>query len=304
MASTAPHLELNQRFEIPGIVTIVQGHGGLPCVRVKTPRASGEVYLHGAHVTSWKPAEDDEEALFVSSKTRWQDGSAIRGGVPICFPWFSERAEDPKSPAHGLVRSKSWQLEAITHADNNVTVALSTSADETTRKYLLGEFHVLFCVTFGEQLRLELIVANRGDISFRFEEAMHSYYRVGNVPAAKLHGLAGVTYIDKTDGRKEKHQRGDLVLTGETDRIYRNTSAPVEIEDPALRRRVVIAKEGSRDTVVWNPWADKAKAMSDMGSEEWRQFVCVETGNVGDHGITLAEGQTHTMAALISLNEI
>lgn len=303
MASTAPHLELNQRFEIPGIATIVQGNGGLPCVRVTTPRATGGVYLHGAHVASWKPAED-EEVVFVSAKTRWQDGTAIRGGVPICFPWFSERTEDPKSPAHGLVRTKPWQLEAITHADNNVTVALSTSADAATRKYWLGEFRLLFCVTFGEQLRLELIVANHGDISFRFEEALHAYYRVGNVEAAKLHGLGGVTYIDKTDGRREKHQRGDLVLAGETDRIYRNTSSAVEIEDCALRRRVLIAKEGSRDTVVWNPWAEKAKAMSDLGNEEWRQFVCVETANVGDHGITLAEGQTHTMAALISLNEI
>ena len=303
MASTAPHLELNQRFEIPGIATIVQGQGGLPCVRVTTPRVSGEVFLHGAHVTSWKPAEE-EEALFVSSKTRWQDGTAIRGGVPVCFPWFSERAEDPKSPAHGLVRTKSWQLEAITHADNNVTVALSSSADAATKKYWLGEFHVLFCVTFGEQLRLELIVANRGDLSFRFEEALHAYYRVGNVEGVKLHGLGGVTYIDKTDGRKEKHQRGDVVLTGEMDRIYRNTSGAVEIEDRGLRRRVLIAKEGSRDTVVWNPWTDKAKAMFDMGTEQWRQFVCVETCNVGDHGITLAEGQTHTMAALISLNEI
>ena len=303
MASTVPHLELNQRFEIPGIATIVKSQGGLPCVRVTTPRASGEVYLHGAHVTSWTPAED-EEVLFVSSKTRWQDGSAIRGGVPICFPWFSERTEDPKSPAHGLVRTKSWQLEAITHADSNVTVALSTSADEATRKHWLGEFHLLFCVTFGEQLRLELIVANRGDISFRFEEALHAYYRVGNVEAAKLHGLGGVTYIDKTDARREKHQRANLALAGETDRIYRNTSSSVEIEDRALQRRILIGKEGSRDTVVWNPWADKAKAMSDLGNEEWRQFVCVETCNVGDHGITLGEGQTHTMSALISLNEI
>jgi len=303
MATPVPHLELNRRFEIPGIAKIAQGQGGLPCVRVTTPRASGEVYLHGAHVTSWKP-EEDGEVLFVSSKARWQNGTAIRGGVPICFPWFSERAEDPKSPAHGLVRTKSWELEAITHADSNVTVALSTAADAGTRKFWMGEFHLLFCVTFGEQLRLELIATNRGDISFRFEEALHSYYRVGNAEAARLHGLGGITYIDKTDARREKHQRGDLALTAETDRIYLKTSSSVEIEDPALRRRVLVAKEGSRDTVVWNPWSEKGKAMSDLGAEEWRQFVCVETCNVGDHGVTLAPGQAHTMSALISLNEI
>ena len=303
MATPAPHLELNRRFEIPGIVKILEGQNGLPCVRVTTPRASGEIYLHGAHVTSWKP-EEDEEVLFVSSKSRWQNGSAIRGGVPICFPWFSERAEDPKSPAHGLVRTKPWELEAVTHADSNVTVALSTTADAATRKMWPGDFHLLFCATFGVQLRLELIVTNRGDLSFRYEEALHTYYRVGNAEAARLHGLSGTTYIDKTDARREKHQRGDVVLTGETDRVYLKTSSSIELEDPALRRRVLVAKENSRDSVVWNPWAEKAKAMSDLGSDDWRQFVCVETCNVGDHGITLAAGQAHTMTALISLNEM
>ena len=303
MATPAPHLELNRRFEIPGIVKILEGQNGLPCVRVTTPRASGEIYLHGAHVTSWKP-EEDEEVLFVSSKSRWQNGSAIRGGVPICFPWFSERAEDPKSPAHGLVRTKPWELEAVTHADSNVTVALSTTADSGTRKMWPGDFHLLFCATFGVQLRLELIVTNRGDLSFRYEEALHTYYRVGNAEAARLHGLSGTTYIDKTDARREKHQRGDVVLTGETDRVYLKTSSSIELEDPALRRRVLVAKENSRDSVVWNPWAEKAKAMSDLGSDDWRQFVCVETCNVGDHGITLAAGQAHTMTALISLNEM
>src|SRR5208337_4595814 len=136
------------------------GQGGFPCVRVTTPRASGEVYLHGAHVTSWQPA-GAEEVLFLSSKSRWQDGSAIRGGVPICFPWFSNRAEDPHSPAHGLVRAKSWQLEGITHADHDVTIALSTSADASTRKTWPGDFHLLFCVTFGEQLQIGILATRR-----------------------------------------------------------------------------------------------------------------------------------------------
>ncbi len=303
MASATPLAALNHRFEIPGIAKIVEDHAGLPSVRIQTPEVSGEIYLHGAHVTSWRPA-GAEEVLFVSAKTRWQEGTAIRGGVPVCFPWFADRTEGPKSPPHGLVRTKTWQLEAITHADSNVTVALSTAADEDTRKSWLGDFHLLFCATFGEQLRLELIVTNHGDISFRFEEALHSYYRVGNVEAARLRGLNGVAYLDKTAARHEKHQRGDVVMSAETDRIYRNTSASVEIEDPVLKRRILVAKEDSRDTVVWNPWAEKARAMTDLGADGWRQFVCVETGNVGDHGVTLGEGQAHTMSALISLNAI
>jgi glucose-6-phosphate 1-epimerase len=200
------------------------------------------------------------------------------------------------------VRTKPWKLEAITHADSNVTVALSTAADEATRKYWLGDFHLLFCVTFGEQLRLELIVTNHGSLSFQFEEALHSYYRVGNAEKVRVRGLSGASYIDKTDARKEKHQRGDVTLTGETDRVYHGTSSSVEIEDPVLRRRILVAKEDSRETVVWNPWSQKAGAMADLGADEWRQFVCVETANVGDRGVTLGEGQAHTMSALISVN--
>jgi len=303
MATPAPLSDLNRRFELPGIAKIVDGRGGLPCVQVTTPRASGEIYLHGAHVTSWRPA-GAEDVLYVSSKSKWQDGSAIRGGVPICFPWFATRAEDPHSPAHGLVRTKSWQLEGITHADHDVTVALSSSADNATRKTWFGDFHLLFCATFGEQLRLELIVTNHGTSSFRFEEALHSYFRVANIAAAKLRGLNGAAYLDKTDAQREKHQHGDIVLAAEADRIYRNTFSTVEIEDPAARRRVLVAKEDSRDTVVWNPWSEKARAMPDVGAEEWRQFICVETCNVADHGITLAPAQAHTITALISLSAI
>jgi len=303
MATPAPLSDLNRRFEIPGIARIVDGRGGLPCVQVSSPRASGEIYLHGAHVTSWKPV-GNEEVLYLSSKSKWQDGAAIRGGVPVCFPWFSARADDPRSPAHGLVRTKSWQLEGITHADHDVTVALSTSADDATRKTWFGDYHLLFCATFGEQLRLEIIVTNRGTSSFRFEEALHSYFRVANIAGAKLRGLNGAGFIDKTDAKREKHQHGDVLISAETDRVYLKTFSTVEIEDPAARRRVLVAKEESRDTVLWNPWSEKAKKMSDVGADEWRQFVCVETCNVGDHAVNLAPAQAHTMSALISVSAL
>jgi len=303
MATPAPLSDLNRRFEIPGIARIVDGRGGLPCVQVSSPRASGEIYLHGAHVTSWKPA-GNEEVLYLSSKSKWQDGAAIRGGVPVCFPWFSARADDPRSPVHGLVRTKSWQLEGITHADHDVTVALSTSADDATRKTWFGDYHLLFCATFGEQLRLEIIATNRGTSSFRFEEALHSYFRVANIAGAKLRGLNGAGFIDKTDAKREKHQHGDVLISAETDRVYLKTFSTVEIEDPAARRRVLVAKEESRDTVLWNPWSEKAKKMSDVGADEWRQFVCVETCNVGDHAVNLAPAQAHTMSALISVSAL
>jgi glucose-6-phosphate 1-epimerase len=301
MASAAPLSDLNHRFEIPGVAKIVEGHGGLPAVRIYSPEARGEIYLHGAQVTSWHPV-GAEDVLFLSAKSQWKTGTAIRGGAPICFPWFSTREGQSGSPAHGVVRTKPWQLEAVTHADSNVTVALSTSADDSTRKFWPGDFHLLFCATFGEQLRLELIVTNQGPTHFHFEEALHTYFRVGNVESARLSGLNGAHYVDKTDAGREKQQKGDLILSGETDRIYRKTLAAVEIEDPALRRRIIVAKENSHDTVIWNPWTEKAKAMADLGGDAWREFVCVETANIGERAMSLDPGHRHMMAALISVN--
>jgi glucose-6-phosphate 1-epimerase len=301
MATAAPLADLNKQFEIPGVARIVQGHGGLPAVRVASPEARGEVYLHGAHVSAWHPV-GAEEVLFVSAKTEWEEGVAIRGGVPVCFPWFAVREGGPAdSPPHGVVRTKSWRLEAITHADSNVTVALSTTSDDVTRKYVFDDFHLLFCVTFGEQLRLELTVTNRGSLAFKYEEALHAYFRVGNLEAAHLRGLNGVTYIDKTDGHREKPQHGDVRITAETDRVYRNTSSAVEVDDPVLKRRILVSKEDSRDTVLWNPWSEKSKTMKDLAPEDWRHFLCVETCNVGTNSVRLEPGHSHRMTSLVSV---
>jgi len=300
MNNTASQMELNRRFEIPGIAKLVEGNGGLPAVRITSPRAHGEVYLHGAHVTSWRPASA-EEVLFLSPNSRWQAGSAIRGGVPICFPWFGDRLSDPKSPAHGFVRAKSWELDSIVQRDNTAIVTLSTQSDENSRKLWPVEFRALLKVSFGDELRMELIVSNRGSAPFDFEAALHSYFRVGDATTARISGLDESAYIDKTDAGREKPQQGDIVINAQTDRIYRNSTDPVMIEDDSLKRCIKIAKENSHDTVVWNPWSEKAAAMSDLGESHWREFVCVETCNVGGNAVHLAPGGTHNMAAIISV---
>src|ERR1700683_4812131 len=164
------------RFEIPGVARIVEGNGGLRKVSVTSPQAAGEIYLHGAHVTSWKPT-GREEVFFLSSQSRWEEGRAIRGGVPICFPWFGDKVDDPKAPAHGFVRTKAWQLESIEQAGEAVTVSMSTESDESTRKWWPADFRLVHSATFGRDLTLELVVTNTGKTPLRFEEALHSYYR-------------------------------------------------------------------------------------------------------------------------------
>ena len=292
--------DLDRRHGIPGVAEVVAGKGGLPKVRIALAVAEGEIYLHGAHVTSWRP-HDAAEALFVSSRSKWEDGKAIRGGVPICFPWFGDKVDDPKAPAHGFVRTKSWQLDAIASSVDAVTVGLSTSSDETTRKWWPADFRLIYRAAFGSELMLELELHNTGVASVGFEEALHSYLNVGDVHTARVKGLDAVHYLDKTDGYRQKLQQGDVEIKSETDRVYLDTQSPLELVDPVLRRSIHLAKEDSRTTVIWNPSVDKARAMSDMGDEEWMQMLCIETSNVLGYAVTLTPGQQHRMKALIRL---
>ncbi len=303
MGNIASISELDRRFGIPGIAHVLEGNGGLPKVQIASPAAVGEMYLHGAHVTSWRPA-GAEEVFFVSSKSRWQDGVAIRGGVPICFPWFGDKADDPTAPAHGFVRTKSWQLDDVALSGDDVAVTMSTSSDEGTKQWWAADFRLTYRATFGNQLSLELELHNLGTAPLRFEEALHSYHRVGDVRMARLVGVNGIRYIDKTDAYREKTQQGDVAVTGETDRVYLDTKTSVALHDPILRRHVEVVKENSLTTVVWNPWADKANRMSDLGSNEWTQMLCVETSNVIGFAVEVAPDQRHCVKATVSIAAI
>jgi glucose-6-phosphate 1-epimerase len=295
--------ELDRQFGIPNVAKVVAGNGGLAKVVIKTPVGQGEIYLHGAHVTSWIPA-DAAEVLFVSAKSRWEDGRAIRGGVPICFPWFANKADDPRAPGHGFVRTTTWLLESIAQGGNAATVNMFTKSNDMTKKWWPVDFHLVYRATFGIKLSLELVVRNTGKIACRFEEALHSYFRVDQIEKARLNGLNGVYYLDKTDSNQKKLQPGPVEISSETDRVYLNTKGAVKLEDQYLRRRIHVEKENSLTTVVWNPWVEKAKGMSDFDDDEWRRMVCIETSNVSDFAVELAPGQEHKMQATVRLVEL
>jgi glucose-6-phosphate 1-epimerase len=293
--------ELDGRFRIPGVAQLVAGNGGWPKVQVTGPAASGEIYLHGAHVTSWKPA-GAEEALFLSPNSIWQEGKAIRGGVPICFPWFGDKAGDPHAPAHGFVRTKTWQLDSVERNGDGVSVTLSTASDDDTRRWWAADFRTTYRATFGAELVLELTTMNTGSSLLCLEEALHAYYSVGDAAQTRISGLEGSWYIDKTDSFREKLQRtAELVLTAETDRVYLNTEHPVELSDPVLQRRITINRGNARTTVVWNPWPEKAAQLKDLGGDQWQKMLCIEISNVGHFAVEVAPGQSHTMTARTSI---
>jgi glucose-6-phosphate 1-epimerase len=300
--SEAP-AELNRRLGIPGVAEVASGHGGLTKVAIASPAASGDMYLLGAQVTSWRPAGRDE-LLFLSRQSRWEPGRAIRGGIPICFPWFGNHAIDPKAPAHGFARTATWRLDTIRQCDAGVEVTTSLESDAQTRLRWPFDFRVLHRAIFGATLHLELIVVNTGTSAFTFEEALHTYYAVGDATAVRVSGLDRVRYLDKVDGGRERVQDGDITIAAETDRVYLDTDAAVDIADPTLRRRIRVEKTASRATVVWNPWTEKARALADLADDEWRRLVCVETANVLPQGITLQPGEQHVMTMTARVGEI
>ncbi len=287
-------------MELPDGVRLEPGLGGLTKVVVTTPAATAEVYLHGAHVTHYQPA-GQPPVLFLSRQSLFRPDKAIRGGVPICFPWFGPLDGHPKAPAHGFARTSPWTLAAATRDGDVVTVRLDLARAADPASDWPHAFRAEYTVLVGPaDLTTGLTVHHAGGDPFTYEAALHTYLHVGDVRRLSVTGLEGTAYKDKTLGNRDQPGvDGPIRFVGETDRVYLDTGAAVTVNDPALGRTVAVHKHGSASTVVWNPWVDKAAALPDLGDDEWPAMVCVETANVGRNAVTLGPGQAHTTAAVV-----
>jgi glucose-6-phosphate 1-epimerase len=303
MAASSSAAELDRRFGVPSVATVGEGNGGLPRVQITGSKAEGEMYLHGAQVTSWKPA-GYEEVLFLSTKSRWQDGQAIRGGIPICFPWFRGKVNAPHAPAHGFVRTKTWHLESIVESDAGVAVSMYTDSNEHTRSWWPADFRLVHRVVFGAELTLELTCTNTGTTPLRFEQALHTYNRVADVESVRVRGLDSVHFLDNTNSNMEKTQHGDVTIAAQTDSAYLNTMDDVDLIDAPMGRRIRLRKVNSLSTVVWNPWQEGAAGLRDLGDGEWKQFLCVEASNILSVAVDLAPRQEHKMTAVLSVAKL
>lgn len=292
--------DLQARFGVAGALRFEEA-GGLVRAVVATARAQGDVYLQGAHVARYRPAGQQQPVLFVSTRSAFAAGKAIRGGVPLIFPWFGAKADNPSAPQHGFARVAAFDVEsARADGDGKVTLVLRLEADAASRRAWPHDFVARYRVTMGETLELAFEVENRSASPFAYEEALHTYLTVGDVRKATIGGLAGTTFIDKVDGLKRKREgAAPIQLGGETDRVYLDTTATCVVDDPVLGRRLVVDKQGSASTVVWNPWNEKAKGMADFGDDEWPRMVCIETANAADNAVTLPPGAKHETSALI-----
>ncbi len=280
-------------------VRLTTGRGGLPSVVVTTPTAHAEVYLQGAHVTSWAPA-GVRPVVWTSDRSAFAPGVPIRGGVPVCFPWFGP---DPagRGPLHGPVRVRPWTFAGWASDGDDVVLTFDLSSDASDGPH---PFALRYTVTVGAALTLALQVVNPGPEPLHFEEALHTYLAVDDVRETTLVGLGDLDRLDRLSGRRARTPgRGQMHVVAETDHLYSRPGA-VTVLDWAGQRSVRVTPRGSANAVVWNPWADKSAALPDLADDDWTRLLCVETCNVADAAVVLAPGGTHTMAATFDVGPL
>ncbi len=291
--------DLNHRFAIDNAVQFAEGAGGLTKAVLTAMGSTVEVYLLGATVTRFA-RPDVGEIIFVSANSPFAEGKAIRGGVPVCFPWFGPNPRDPKLPAHGFVRTQPWTVEsAEVNGDSSVTLTLAFASSDATRAMWPHDFVARYRITVGKSLDMAMAVTNTGSSDLRYELALHTYLTCSDVSTIRIEGLDGIIFIDKVDQMTRKRQNGMIDIRGETDRVYLGTTGACILHDTKAAPTVV-SKDGSHATVVWNPGPVKAEAMADLKGNQWPGFVCIETANCFDFSLELAPGETHVTRAVIS----
>jgi glucose-6-phosphate 1-epimerase len=296
---------LNQKFAIAGQLEFVQDAGGLVIARIANALAQASIALQGAHVMTFRP-NGEQPVIWLSPAAKLAPGKSIRGGVPVCWPWFGAHAGESGFPAHGFARTVPWRVaasEALPDGGTRIVFELPQSSIPAAQWPHACRLRNI--VTVGKTLAVELVTENTGNSAFEVGEALHTYFAISDVDNMRISGLEGAEYLDKVDNWQRKTQTGAVAIAGEVDRLYLNTGTDCLIEDAGLKRRIRIAKRGSRSTVVWNPWAEKAAKMGDFGSDSgYRGMVCVESVNAAENVVRIAPGESHALHAAYSIEAV
>lgn len=294
--------DLRHRFGHGAVrMGIHAGRGGFTTLKVVNDAASAEICLHGGQVLDYRHRNDTEGLLFLSQRAFFEAGRAIKGGIPVCWPWFGDDPDQAGRGAHGFVRTREWSVESVTETNSSHTrITLSIADDAQTRALWPHRFRLVLEILVGPELVLELTTYNTDSTPFAITQALHTYFAVADISQTRVEGLDGLSYLDKPSGFARRTQQGEVRFDGEVDRIYQAVNAPITIADAAAARRCRIAAGGSHTAVVWNPGAAGAAAMADLDDDAHRRFVCVETANAADEVVTVDAGASHSLAARYS----
>ena len=281
-------------------VTVRDGSSAYPVLDVANDFATASIALHGAQIFHFQP-KYQQPVLWCSQSADFAEGRPIRGGVPICWPWFGQHT-NPKFPAHGFARNHFWQCDSIEQLDNGETeLQLSLHRQNVTQLVWPERYELALVLRIGEKLSIALTMKNSSAVNCIYTAALHSYLAVGNINRVSLIGIEDVAYEDKVNDVAVDAERVPATVFEPVDRVYQNSAATVIVNDPAWDRKLLIEKSGSLTTVVWNPWAEAARALQDFDDDGYNNMICVEAANAFDDAVSLAPGEEHTLATTLSV---
>lgn len=281
-------------MNLPPSVSLIEAPAGYPILVIQHAAATGRIALNGAHVMEWTPA-GEKPVLYMSPQALSEPGKAIRGGIPVCWPWFGGHPTDADKPAHGFVRNLMWSVGDVTENAAGVTLQFHLSDSDTSREFWPHRFELRLEVKLGAQFSIVLHIKNTDNVAWNMTGALHTYLCVDDVTQSAVIGLDDAFYVESRLSPERIEQSGPVYFDREVDRTYESRDT-VRLLDKSGGRTLVVEKSGSRATVVWNPWIEKSKRLSDLPDDAYPYFVCIEAANAGPNVITLESGKEHELA--------
>lgn len=284
------------KVSLPEGVTLTELAPDYPALQVETPTCSATLALHGAHLIHWQPQHTQQSVLYTSPDAIYQEGKAIRGGIPLCWPWFNAHPTAPdKHPSHGIARNRFWQLQQVSLAGNNIEIELTLVPDQAIASHVTFPFELRASFTLGQSLTASLSAKNLSTEPVLIGGALHSYLAVSDISQVSVNGLQNTPYIDTTQ-TPEPHltqRQRDLTIDSEIDRIYYGSSNRIHLHDPQWNRCLTVANDSSLTSVIWNPWQEKARQLGDLPDQDYRRFLCIEAANARHDARVILPSQTN-----------
>jgi glucose-6-phosphate 1-epimerase len=292
---------LNRLYGLDGKIIFSKGAGDFVYAEIRTAVSNARICLYGGQVLSFTPVKVGNDVFFVSSKSYFARGQPIKGGVPICWPWFGADPEHRGRGSHGFTRNLNWNVQKVDFTNDAVSIRLKLDSNSISQEVWPFKSELDLNITVSETLEICLTTSNTGDQPMPVSQALHSYFPVGQINQTSVTGFDNCPYLDSIDNAIEKNQQGDILFSEEVDRIYLRSPDIQIIEDRSKGRQISIDSAGSGSTVVWNPWIDKSIAMGDFGDDDYQVMLCVETANAGPDLIQIEAGGQHSIKLSISV---
>lgn len=270
-------------------VSIKQTDSGLEYIAVASSLCNAKIFLQGAQLTEFTPA-GQKPLIWVSEDEDYLEGKSVRGGVPICWPWFGVN-QNEGWPIHGVARTSLWRAEEVTETEQAITVSLSLPMLNVDKTYWPHQSSLKVIFTLTEQLQIELVNTNLGQQAFELTQALHTYFPTSAIEKTSVDGLQGANYIEFGEGPFEQNE--EVTFTRETDMVYQNAPAQQTITTP--EGVIAVGRENSTSCVLWNPWIEKSQRLSNFRDDEYHKMLCLEAANVMADKVTLAPGQSHSL---------